>query len=737
MPKYLFPVFFLFFCTITAFTQPNEYLGTYASKSAGHTIRVGLFNTRLRCAVDGSRAHFLAPVTTDRFAIADSTTGAALQFVRAADGSIRGLQTSADTTLWIKQTGLTDDASLITRYGNRDNGFSYSDTLRGMLTPLRSCYDVTFYHLNVRIDTGAHTVGGYVLMRYKAVTTFNRLQIDLFANMTIEKILFEEKPLTYTRAYDAVYVQFPQNVNHGDTGSITVFYHGKPQVPDSSIPMTGGIFWKHDENGLLWMETVCQGSGASLWWPNKDHLSDEPDSMHISVTLPAGLPEVSNGRLLSKQTVAGNQVQYNWAVSYPINNYNVVVNIGDYVGWTDTLQHSDGTVLPLQFYCLRQHRKNAEQLFGYVKPMLRFYEKAFGPYPFARDGFTLMESVYPMEHQGAVSVGALETKHFNPHEHIEAMWHETAHEWWGNNISVKDFADFWVHEGFADFAAVLMSAQHYSPTFTAIYYRQQKFGRKEPVTGVRDVNHFFYDLDHIYTRGNLMLNTLRHVINNDSSWFNLMRGLQTQFRYQTVTADDIIRYINNATHTDYTYFFNEYLLHTDLPELQVQVTAQPNGITLHYRWQAEEPSFHMPVQVTLAPHQYDFIYPDSSWQTRFVPGMQPDDFHVKGQERFFINARISGVAAPQPLAGDALQQYAGKYVTDKQKMFQFSTKNNRLLLESKDGGIPLSELGYRKKDVFDWDYAAIEWAFIRDANGAVTGVTAYTDTETATLKKLP
>lgn len=726
-----------FTCHSRLAAQLNECLGIYRQEGdSSLSLKIKLYNSRLQLVVPGQKPQWLLPVSRYSFRVQDSLPLTMLRFIPGESGQVRrlNLEQNEKASSWLKKTGLYDDASLITRYGNRINGFSRSDTLRGMLSPLRSCYDVVFYHLDVNIDTLQHSVSGSNLIRFKATRAFNRLQFDLFANMVVEKVLYHNRPLPFTRELDAVYVQFPMYIRPGTMDAITVYYHGKPQVPDFDIPMTGGIFWSRDDNNHFWMETVCQGSGASLWWPNKDHLSDEPDSMHISVTVPSGLEEISNGQLVSKEALPGSRTRYNWVVHYPINNYNVAVNIGDYVHFNDTLQRPSG-VLDIRYHCLRQHLERARQLFSEVKPMLRLYEQAFGTYPFARDGFTLMESVYPMEHQGAVSVGKLEGKTYNPMETLGTMWHEAAHEWWGNNVSVKDFADLWIHEGFADFATALNIPNKFSRVVLANYYKQQNPANKEPVTGVYNVNHFFYSLDDAYTKGNLMLNTLRHVIHNDSAWFALLRGIQSHFQYQTITADTLIQYINRQTKTDYTYFFTQYLQQLDIPELQVQLKQLGDNLQLRYRWVASVPGFRLPIQVTKASHRYDFIYPTTNWQMLVLPGMDAADFAVAGKDKFYVQVRISGKPPVVQPGKDLLRQYQGKYEL-KNTVYRITEKEGELYIESEAAQVPLMRLAARKPGVFCWEYAGIDLEFVRDAGGAVKEILAYDNEEILHLKKV-
>jgi hypothetical protein len=520
------------------------------------------------------------------------------------------------------------------RVPNRQNGFSRADTLRGQLSPLRSCYDVTFYHLDVDVNMDARSLKGSNLVRFKVMAPFSLMQLDLYANMRIEKILYRGAALPYTREYDAVFVRFPEALQEGRVEELTVYYEGVPKAPDFKIPMNGGVLWDKDEEGRPWAQVVCQGSGASLWWPNKDHLSDEPDSMRIWITVPDGFTEISNGRLERKTPAGENKTRFEWMVSYPINNYNASFCIGKYAHFNDAYINGRDT-LTIDYYVMPYNLKQARAMFEQVKPMLASYERYFGKYPFPRDGFTLLESLYPMEHQSGVCIGRIRRDSMTAYSPM--IWHEAAHEWWGNAISCKDMADLWMHEAFANYAESLVIEDREGRETAVAYLNDQReqVKEQEPITGVYDVNHIFYDIGDMYTKGSLMLSTFRHVLDNDTLWFNLLKGIQEHFRYQTLSADELVQYICRRTAKDYTCFFDQYLKYTALPRLELVVKEQGRNLLLQYRWQADVPGFHMPVKVTVAPERFGFIYPSAAWKTITLTNMREGDFEVD-EEHFYI-----------------------------------------------------------------------------------------------------
>ncbi|RAW02870.1 M1 family aminopeptidase [Pseudochryseolinea flava] len=520
---------------------------------------------------------------------------------------------------------------------NRINGFTRADTLRGKLTPMRTCYDVNFYHLDVVIDLDEHAVKGSNTIRFKTITPFTRMQIDLYENMKINRIEHRGKTLAFERAYNAVFVDFPKPFTIGEQSEITVYYEGIPQVPDFNIPMHGGILWDQDSLGNPWLQVVCQGSGASLWWPNKDHQSDEPDSMKIWITVPAEFTEISNGRLIRKSPMPNNHTRYEWFVSYPINNYNATFSIGKYVHFSD--HYISGDTLTIDYYVMPYNLTRAKRMFKQVIPMLRTFEKYFGKYPFPRDGFTLVESLYPMEHQSGVCIGKITAE--NSSDTHPLMWHESAHEWWGNAITTKDIADMWIHEAFATYAETIIIEDWFGREDANVSMLDQMDAviGEEPVTGVYGVNHIHYNIGDMYSKASLMLHTFRNILDNDSRWIRLLHGIMDRFKYKTITAQELITFINQETKTDYTYFFDQYLHFVDIPRLQIELKEIGNNLQVKYRWEADVKNFRMPVKATQAEGRFAFIFPTPEWKTMTLKNVGLEEFDVD-DENFYIDVHI-------------------------------------------------------------------------------------------------
>jgi hypothetical protein len=616
--------------------EPGGYSGDF--KLQGNPYRVLHINEEggeLMAHTGGEPGKVLEPVGKDRFRLKGTATGTnSLIFRRGKQGAINELKTKGDdVVLFEKKSPVPPRAS------NRENGFTRADTLLGALTALRSCYDVLFYDLDMTLLPETKSIRGSNKIRFRAVNDFDRLQVDLHANLMVDRILYHGQELRYSRECNAVFIRFPAVVKAGSIDSFRVQYSGEPLEPDLTI-LRGGIFWLWDRNKDPWIESVSQGVGANVFWPCKDHLSDRPDSMRISVTIPNGQEEVSNGRLLERTNLPDGQTQFVWYVDYPIVTYDVAINVGDYIHFTDTFA-SGSDSLPLNFYALRYNSDYAHWIFGDIKRMLALYYKDFGPYPFARDGFNIMESIYAMEHQGAVCMGAMNqpfnSKTYDSSGELRTMWHESSHEWWGNSVGCSDFADMWLHEGFATYAEFLNEEVLYGRDSALRELTKDHPDNKEPIIGVYNVNNFH--MGDMYLKGALILETLRNLTGNDSLWFGILRGIQARFRYQPVTSLQIEEYISQATGTDYSYFFDQYLRHASVPVVVVHMEPQGSDLEVRYKWEADVAGFRMPIKVTLAGGSLGFIYPTTDWQTMMVKGSNAADFRVDTVD-FYVGVRV-------------------------------------------------------------------------------------------------
>ncbi|MEZ4960524.1 MAG: M1 family metallopeptidase [Saprospiraceae bacterium] len=524
--------------------------------------------------------------------------------------------------------------------------FTKADTLRGMLTPERACYDVTFYDLNVALDINKKFLKGFVEIEFDVVNEFSMMQIDLFRNMTISEITWYGQPLTYQRLFDAVMVYLPEKLEKGTHQSIIVYYEGFPTIA-TNAPWEGGFVWKQDQKQNPWVAVACEGDGASLWWPCKDHLSDEPDSMAIHVTVPTGLVAVANGNLRKARRVEGGYTEFYWFVSYPINNYNASINIGKYAHFSDWYHSADGDSLALDYYVLEYNLDKAKKHFEQVKPMLACYEKYFGKYPFWNDGYALVETPYlGMEHQSGIAYGNNYNRGYlggmipRDMEFDYLIIHESGHEYFGNAISASDHADMWIHESFTTYMESLYVECMMSYADAVRYLESQRpFIRNgEPIVGPRDVNFGDWSGSDHYFKGAWILHTLRNAIGDDAVWFGLLRGFYDKFKYKTCTTEDFVLFTNEFTGKDFTPFFEQYLYYANIPRLEIDLEQMGADLKVIYKWEAEVPTFNMPVKVG-NPNNYQTIYPTANGiQETILPNLQKSDFQV-ATELFYIKRK--------------------------------------------------------------------------------------------------
>jgi len=519
--------------------------------------------------------------------------------------------------------------------------YTKADTLRGMLTSLRTCYDINFYHLDISIDIDKRSISGSTLFSFTANNNFKKLQIDLFENLQIEQVIYKKQKLAFTREFNAVYIDFPEQIETGAKDEFTVYYSGSPHITENA-PWDGGFVFAKDSLGKSWIAVACQGLGASSWWPNKDHQSDEPDSMLISVTVPSPLINVSNGTLRSVQKLNNGHTRYNWFVSYPINNYCATINVGDFAHFSDVYMGEAGT-LQLDYYVLKENLTKAQQHFKVnVKPMLKAFEYWFGPYPFYRDGYKLVETPYlGLENQTAIAYGNKYQQGYNGKDWsgtgLGLSWdylivHESGHEWFGNNITAKDIADMWIHESFATYAEGLFVESNKGAEAGTRYIKGLRSHVKNdsPIIGTYNVNK--EGSGDMYFKGANMLHTIRTIINDDLKWRNILRELNNQFGLKTTTTEEVVNYINKTSGINLTKVFDQYLRYTEIPVLEIKKSAN----IIHYRWKVNVKDFEMPVKVKYGTRSstWKTIRPTTEWQTL------KSKFILADTDNFFIKTKI-------------------------------------------------------------------------------------------------
>lgn len=536
-------------------------------------------------------------------------------------------------------------------YVHAQQKFTRDDTLRGSITPERAWWDLKYYHLQVTVNPEKKSIQGEVLIKYKVLDPYQIIQIDLQPPLSIDKIIQDGAELSYNKDGENAYmISLNKTQLKGHTESLTVYYSGLPQEAKNP-PWEGGVQWTKDKDGNTFIASACQGIGASVWWPCKDHMYDEADSMAISITVPDDLMDISNGRLRSVIDNPDHTKTYNWAVRNPINNYGVNMNIGRYVHFSEKFHGALGN-LDMDYYVLPYNLEKAKEQFKQAKLMMRAFEYWFGPYPFYADGYKLVEVPYlGMEHQSSVTYGNGFTNGYRGRDLSETGWglkwdfiivHESGHEWFANNITDIDVADMWIHESFTNYSENLYTEYYYGKEAGAAYVIgcRKLIKNLRPIIGAYNVNQSG-PLDMYYKGGN-MLHMIRQLINNDKKWRSILRGLNRTFYHQTVTGNQVEHYLTEKSAINLTKIFDQYLRDTAIPILEYKFTNNQ----LMYRWNNTVEGFDMPVKIKTGTNvKFITIFPTTIWKTSKIKG----DSLTVDQNYYVYSKKVSDGIIVNPL----------------------------------------------------------------------------------------
>ena len=520
---------------------------------------------------------------------------------------------------------------------NQKGPYTQADSLRGSLRAERA-YDVLKYHLQVKVVPEEKYISGFNMISFKPEKDLPVMQIDLFENMKVDSIIYQNKSLKYERKFNAVFVNFEEALKKDQIDSIQFYYSGNPIVA-ANAPWDGGFVFTEDEDGNPWIAVAVQGTGASLWYPNKDHQSDEPEEVLIEIEVPDGLMDVSNGRFLGKKDLGNGYNRWSWNVSNPINNYDIVLNIGNYVHFNDSFQDLD-----LDYYVLPYNLEKAKKQFEEVKPMMAcFYEK-FGEYPFVEDGYKLVETPYlGMEHQSAVAYGNKYMQGYLGNDlsgtGIGLKWdfiiiHESGHEWFGNSITAKDIADMWIHEGFTAYSEAVYIECRWGKEEALEYLKgvRKGIGNQEPIIGDYGVNK--EGSGDMYYKGSNLLNTIRSIYNDDALWWKTLKDYAETYKHQIINTQTVETFFNKPIDLDLQPIFDQYLRHSNLPELQLK----KHGNKILYRFKTDVKNFKMPLDVLILGKESRLLV-TNDWKTIMVPIKNIEDVKVK-EKYFYIKTSI-------------------------------------------------------------------------------------------------
>ncbi len=488
-------------------------------------------------------------------------------------------------------------------------GFTARDSLIGQLGEDRAGYDVFFYDLDLNLDPAGKRLGGTVDIHFKANSDLRVLRIDLYENLSISSLRLSGEEVPYSRNDRAVSLALPQPLIPGRDYILTVVYEGKP-TRAKNPPWGGGLVWKTDEDDNPWTGVACETEGGSLWFPCKDHLSDEPDSVRLRMTVPAGLQVVSNGIMQSHGYLPGKET-YTWLTRYPVNIYNITFYAGKYAHFSDTMMTSQG-ILNLDYYVLPRNVDRAKKHFFQVKDIINLYSRLYGPYPWMREGFRLVEAPFEgMEHQTAIAYGSgFSNRGWLGGDYI--IVHEAAHEWWGNAVSVSDFSDIWLQEGFATYSEMLF-AEHALGYDNSLMYARYNIAatikNRFPVAGPAGVSYWNAGDNDVYNKGAMILHTIRNIVNDSTLFFEILKTFYSEHAAAShVTTEDFISIVEQKTGTDWRQFFDVYLYGREVPVLNWYYSPSGNndpsdpaagdGVpVIAAKWTGVPEGFSMPVDL--------------------------------------------------------------------------------------------------------------------------------------------
>ena len=530
--------------------------------------------------------------------------------------------------------------------------FTRADTLRGAwTTPQRSWWDVEFYDLRVAISPSDSSIRGSNGITYRVLNPAKEMQIDLMAPLDVDSMVQDGHHVSYRREGAAFFATLGAAQHAGDHKTITVYYHGRPLIAKRP-PWDGGFSWTRDSLGNPWIVTTDQGMGASAWWPNKDTQADEPDSQRVALTVPDPLINVSNGRLRRVIHHPDGTTTYEWFAVNPINNYAIAVAAGMYEHYSVLYQGENGP-LTMDFWPLAYHLDAAKRQFPQALSMMKCFEHWFGPYPWYEDGYKLLEVPNNgMEHQSAVSYG---NRYANGYQGRDASgtglglkWdfiivHESAHEWFGNNITSKDNADMWVHESFANYAEGLYTECLFGKESGADYIVGNRKGIRNDVPIIPAYGVNAQGSGDMYPKGGEMLHTIRQVVNDDERWRGILRGLNHTFGRQTVLGSQIEAYISREAGIDLSKVFEQYLRTTKVPVFEYRMKEG----ALEYRWVNVVPGFDMPVRVRgtdpgRIDGEFQLLHPTERWMST-PPGMTMGG-PIEVDRNFYVISRNADAA---------------------------------------------------------------------------------------------
>lgn len=497
---------------------------------------------------------------------------------------------------------------------------------------------VRHYAITLKVFPNLKAIQGTNVITFEMECRDSNIVLDLDYRLKIESLTFNGKELAFKRSLKKIYIKLGKTLNQGERGVIAVRYSGEPEVAIQA-PWKGGFVWSHDLEGNTWVGLACESKGASIWLPCRDKWDNEVDSMSMELIVPEGLTGVSNGRLVRVANESGGYKKFLWKTLNPINHYNISVNVGKYTHFTDA--GGVNNQLSLDYYVLAYNLEKAKRHFQEVDSMLDVFEKVFGPYPFYKDGYKLVETPYwGMEHQSCVAYG--NNYKYHPFGFDFIIVHESGHEWFANSITAKDPGDMWIHESFTTYTEFIYLEKRYDIQLATDYLMTQrtKIVNKRPMLGPIGVNFHDWKDNDIYYKGSWMLHTLRNSINNDSIWFNILHGIGTKFYHQLTDTRSVVNYLDSMAGGTYHSFFKQYLSNTRLPVLKLMVSKDKTGRTiLTYKWKGVEEGFNMNIYINAISERIKMV-PGKKAQELILPDNFNPEWLLELERRYLIKVQL-------------------------------------------------------------------------------------------------
>lgn len=503
-------------------------------------------------------------------------------------------------------------------------------TSGGKLNPEQAIMDVRHYTIALNVDFNKKSIDGYTVIDVMMAKPTHTLLFNLLDSFTISEVSVNHKKEPFEYKNNLIKISIPNGLPMGKA-SVKIVYGGKPHVARRP-PWDDGFIWTRDSTGHAWMAITAEGIGGKLYFPSKDHPSDEPnEGADLLITVPKDLVVAGPG-LLQKVTKQDSTATYHWKTNYTINNYSILFNVGDYAVVSRKYKTISGTIVPLQFYVLKEHQSKAAHHLDILEKTIHEQEKYFGEYPWAKEKIAIAETSHlGMEHQTMNAYGnKFRYTRVGGEDYDEIMHHEFGHEWWGNKVTAKDWADYWIHEGINTFGDALYIREFEGEDAYIKHFQQTAltFGNKIPIVIGKDIDEEAAYNPDIYGKGAFFMHTLRYVIGDDI-FFPALKKFVTSPSYtydNLVSTDDVEQFFSKESGRNLKPLFDLYL--RTINRLDVHIKQLPKD---KYIIQLENINIPLPMQITTDKGMTTIILDNkgTTIESKTVPVVDQNVYYLK------------------------------------------------------------------------------------------------------------